>query len=46
MNWGDDVGIVTVRLAVDLLTKREKTNQEHPLRKVEKAEQKKTIMAI
>jgi len=42
MNWGDDVGIVRLRLAIDLLTKREKTNEEHPLRK---AEQKKTMMA-
>jgi len=44
MNWGDGVEIVTLWLAIGLLMQRNKTNQEHLLRKVEKAEQMKTMV--
>ena len=39
------VGIVTMWLAINLLTKREKGHQSLLLRKAEKAEQKETMMA-
>jgi hypothetical protein len=45
MNWGDGVGIVTLCLAIYLLTKWEKGHQDHLLRRVEKADQTKTMIA-
>ena len=44
MKGADSVGIVTLCLAIDL-TKREKVHQDHHLRKVEKAERTKMMMA-
>jgi len=45
MKWGDGVSTVTLCLAIDLLMKWEKGHQDHLLRKVENAEQTKTMMA-
>jgi len=39
------VAAMTLCLAIDLLTKREKGHQDHLLRKMEKAELKKTMIA-
>ena len=45
MKRGDGVGIVTLCLPTDRLTKREKGHQDHLLRKLEKADQTKTMIA-
>jgi len=45
MKCGDGVGIVTLYLAIDLLTKREKGYQDRLLRKMEKTEQMKMMVA-
>ena len=38
MNWDDGIGIVTLWLAIERLTKQDRDNEEQFPRKVEKAE--------
>ena len=45
MKWGDGVGIVTLCLTIYFLTKREKGHKDHLLRKLQKADQTKGMIA-
>ena len=45
MNWDDGIGIVTLWLTIERLTKQDRDNEEQFPRKVEKAEQTETMMA-